>query len=413
MKLPSVYVYGMPIHGIDRSIYGGLFGNATRSVGLAFNLARIGHKVILEVENDFRLKAEPNQIPINLKFVRSSERNEFLQSSDILLISSTNIESLLREGKDPYLFHEKKVYATCFDLKQSINLRHLNRYAKHITFNNTIQKNAWDSRLTLVPSTVVSYGVNEYQYVDDAITCLDGKAALWMGAIRRVDMLQRLIKFAHVNRDCRVSVVTRVIYDDSNGANIRGGHKNPYADFARGADVSVFNRVVKELCGMETPNNINFLGPMEGENHKILGEHSIGLDFSRFPAQEHDNTKILDYLRSGMAVICDKGTPSYRYVEETGHGCVLNPHFTDEEIRSAFKKCSDLISLQNRRAVAEQIALNYGWDKQARIYSNIILEAYKVSVPKSTKRLLNFLLHCLYKGVKKFLIMFRYLFKNT
>jgi hypothetical protein len=387
MNKPSVYIYGMPISKLDSTIYGGLFGNATRSVGLALNLAKIGHKVFLEVEDDFSLKLPSFELPELFQLVTVSCRQNVLQDADILLVSCTNLESIAKLfGRDPYIEHPCKVIASCFDLGQSLDLRRLQQNVKFITFNNSAQKRMWDTRRCLIKSVEIPYGVNELDAVDDAIVDVRTPSALWMGAIRRPGMLERIIRFSRVNSDCGVSVVTRTIVDSSIAPNVRGGRNNPYADFCERDELSVFDDVVEELCGVETPSNIEFLGPMEGLNHILQGQHMIGLDFSRFPSQTHDNTKILDYLRSGMCVICDKGTPSYRFVEETGHGVVVSPKFDDDEIRAAFEKCRTLATYERRKEVARYVREKYGWNALAPKFSDLLCQSLELSAPSSLKR---------------------------
>ena len=384
---PSIYVYGMAISGLNPTIYGGLFGNATRAVGLAINLAKLGHEIYLEVENNFNSNLKSEELPVSLKLIRESQRQDFLCNADVLLISCTNIQSFHKLfGRDPYLDHPCKIIASCFDLKQSIDLERLRGKVKFITFNNSKQKRMWDGRKNSIPSLEIPYGVNETVQVDDAIIDVQKPSALWMGAIRRTDMLQRIVHFARVNTNCKVTVVTRAITDNTIESHKRGGLDNPYADFTGRDSLKVFDEIVEELCGIKTPSNIDFLGPMEGQNHIIQGQHTIGLDFSRFPSQSHDNTKILDYLRSGLCVICDKGTPSYRFVEETGNGAVVSPNFDDNEIRNAYECCLKIGTLENRKSVAAFVRKKYGWDTLALIYSELACKATRPTKVTLAKR---------------------------
>jgi len=376
MNRPIVYIYGMPIGQIDDSVYGGLYGNATRSVGLAFNLAKLGHQVFLEVNEDFDQSIRPDLLPAGLEFIRPQDRDQFLNKADCLLISCTNLESFHKFfDREPYLEHRCRVIASCFDLGQKVFARRLKKSTKCITFNNEIQKQMWDQRRTGIQAFEVPYGVNERSYVDDAIQDVADPSAIWIGEIRRRDVLQRIVRFAEVNVSCKVTVVTRKIFDSSLDAHERGSVGNPYADFTGRDPVEKFNEIVVELCGIGVPSNLRFLGPVEGQNHVIQGQHTIGLDFSRFPAQTHDNTKVLDYLRSGLCVICDRGTPSYRFVKDAGHGVIVSPEFTDDEIRTAFEDCVSLSSATNRRAVASYVRSKYGWDVIALKFSEILCNA--------------------------------------
>ena len=388
---PSIYVYGMAISELNSTIYGGLFGNATRAAGLAINLAKLGHQIYLEVENDFKTSLSNKELPSCLELIRESQRQDYLCKADVLLISCTNIQSFHQLfGRDPYIHHPCKVIASCFDLKQSIDLNRLHENVKLITFNNEKQKRMWDARKSQIPSTEMPYGVNETTQVDEAIIEAKEPSALWMGAIRRTDMLQRIVSFARVNPECKVTVVTRTITDNTIEPHKRGGLDNPYADFTGRDKLEAFDDVVEELCGIKTPGNIEFLGPMEGLNHIIQGQHTIGLDFSRFPSQSHDNTKILDYLRSGLCVICDRGTPSYRFVEETNHGVVVSPDFDDDEIKSAYQHCLNIGTLECRKRVATYVQKKYGWDTLALKYSELIENSIRPESP--IKRAINWVL---------------------
>ena len=134
------------------------------------------------------------------------------------------------------------------------------------------------------------------------------------------------------------------------------------------------------VCGESKPENVNYLGLCEGENERILGESMIGLDFSRFPYQNHDNTKIMDYLRSGLAVICDNGTPSYRFVDETGFGYVMDVNSSIIEYKNAFMSCVEKYSYEERLRVSKYMANKYGWEAKSLLYSKIIAEVYLVNL---------------------------------
>jgi hypothetical protein len=353
--------------------YGTQYGNATRSIGLAFNLSAAGHVVYLEVEDDFALYGkDANQ---KLNFVKRKKRDDFLLKSDFLLISCTNLESFEKMfGREAYLNHPRRVYTCCFDLGQCISLTAIKENTKMITFNNKIQKMIWDQRASGIPSVTIPYGVSELSLIDSSIIDDHSRRAIWMGEFRRPDMLQRVVRFAIANPECDVSVVTRKIFDSALDPDEFGGRLNPYADFQDKADANLFDRAVQLLCGRQRPCNLRFLGPLEGENHAILGSHSIGLDFSRFPSQSHDNTKIMDYLRSGLAVICDRGTPSYRFVKEMQHGVILDPEFSIEDAQKAYRKCQRLCNLSKKRLIAEKMRKKYGWAMYAAKISYYLIK---------------------------------------
>ncbi len=369
MSLPSVYVYGMPISRIASNRYAGQYGNATRSIGLAYNLCALGHRVALEVEDDFTLDGA--SATEGLEFVKNKDRGAFLPFADCLLISCTNLESFENTfEREAYLEHPCRVFTCCFDLGQTINLSELLVGTKLITFNNRAQRQMWDLRCSGIPSVTIPYGVAELDLIDSAIVDDISRRAIWMGEFRRPDMLQRVVRFAIANPECEVSVVTRKIFDSAVDPDERGGRRNPYADFREKPDPDLFDSVVQLLCGQRRPANIRFLGSLEGENHTFLGSHSIGLDFSRFPSQTHDNTKIMDYLRSGLTVVCDRGTPSYRFVEEMRHGVILEPEFTIEDAQRAYRECRQACNLGQKQLIAARMREKYGWPVVARQVSS-------------------------------------------
>jgi 2-polyprenyl-3-methyl-5-hydroxy-6-metoxy-1,4-benzoquinol methylase/glycosyltransferase involved in cell wall biosynthesis len=370
--MKSVLVYGMPVHSIDDSIYSGLYGNATRAVGLAYNFALNGRCTGLIVEDDFDLKATL-AFPDKLFFERKSSLYDIAKKYDVLLVACTNIESFeVIFGQDPYIDHPCKVYACCFDINQKIDVTRFRLGTKAITFNNSIQSELWEKRKTNISSYVIPYGVNDLEYVDQAIDDVSEPRAIWIGEFRRADMLTRLFRFARANPSCPVNVVTRKIFDSNIPAGQHGSVTNPYADFTEATPENHFETIVEQVTGEKIPLNIRYLGVREGENASLLGSHTIGLDFSRFPSQTHDNTKIMDYLRSGLFVVCDVGTPSYRFVEEMGHGVVVPPNCSEEDLRIACDKVSGQISKRRRLDVAERMKKKYGWKITAERYSKII-----------------------------------------
>jgi glycosyltransferase involved in cell wall biosynthesis len=277
-----------------------------------------------------------------------------------LFIVCTNLSSFSYIfGEDPLIEHNNKFYVCCFDNGQNICIKTISKGAIGISFNNILQKKMWDKRNSGIPSYVIPYGVNELPYIENSIKISEPNKAIWIGAFRRKDMVERLVQFANVNPDCKVDVVTRKIFDQET-LNGYGSLHEPYADFNNGDPHVKFYSIFKDISGF-CPRNIQYLGMLEGENHVVLGSHSIGIDFGRFPAQQHDNTKILDYLRSGLAVICDRGTPSHRFVEEAEFGVVVSPNCTANELRNAYLKCRELIENKNSEKVSIYFRDKYGW----------------------------------------------------
>lgn len=372
MTLPSVYIYGMPIKAIDDSRYGGLYGNATRSVGLAFNLATLGHKVYLEVENDFENKITHYSKNVHPIFVRESDRAEVLKSADILLSSFTNFESFKTLfGRLPYLEHPNRAYVNCF-VMGGIE-KDLLKGVKFVTFNNRFQNRLWEKKRVGVPSFVIPFGVNELSMVEEAILPVKGQHAIWIGEIRSKDVLTRILKFAEANQGCRVSVVTRKIFDHSIKPDFYGGHRNAYWDCSRhSTSKSELLRVIKDTSLEQNVfDNLSFLGPKEGENHILLGQATIGFDFSR-SGQHHDNTKVLDYLRSGCAVISDEGSTSSRFVKQFNYGYVIPEKFDIADARKAFLRCANQATYGRRKRISRIVRKAYGWQRYAKKLSYLL-----------------------------------------
>ncbi|MFH1618316.1 MAG: hypothetical protein ABIG11_00265 [bacterium] len=356
----DIIVYGMQIYKIEKLPYGGLYGNATRAFGLANNFAKIGFKTALVVQKGFSFQPS-SCLCKSLQFIEEPEFYEIVEKSRNLVLAFTNFNSFELNFKgNPFVRHPNKFCVCCFDGSISGNLMD---EIYGITFNNSIQKKLWDERKTQIPSHVVSYGVNEFGDVDEDIKEVVNNSAIWIGEIRRRDMFERIINFAVANPGCRVDVMTRKIFDRDLPPDSYGGVNRPYADFRNGDPSHRFYALAEELFGRKMPANLRYLGMQEGKNHETMGAHTIGLDFSRFPYQRHDNSKILDYLRSGLAVICDDGAPSYRYVHEFQHGRILPCKHTIEDLQKAFAACESITSCKNRRKIAQQVRERYGWDK--------------------------------------------------
>jgi len=387
----DVLVYGMPIHRIERRPYAGLYGNATRAFGLANNFAKMGQRTALVVEPGFR--ATPSQcLCPTLDFVDRREFAQVAARSRVLLMAFTHFHSFLHLfDRDPFVPHPRKFCVCCFDQNAEFAFGRLLDEVFGITFNNELQKSFWNRRCTHIPSHVVSYGVDESDYVDEAIRDVRELSAIWMGEIRRTDVLERIVRFAEANPDCVVHVVTRKIFDNRLAEDAYGGRKNAYADFSKSGSPEGLERVVDELLGRQAPGNLSYLGMAEGENPDFLGRHGIGLDFSRCPGQTHDNSKVLDYLRSGLAVICDDDAPSFRYVNEFRHGYVLPQVNTASDMRRAFAACRHMTSYARRRAVAKAVRDRYGWDRIAHRIAGIMAQdekqRHKIRVKRAIQRL--------------------------
>lgn len=372
----DIIVYGMPIYRIEEMPYMGLFGNATRAFGLANNFSKMGFRTALVVQKGFSAQPSP-YLCSSLQFIEESQLPQIAKTSKNLVLTFTHFASSHLYGINPFIEHPEKFCVCCFEQNGSFDFRTLMDEIYGITFNNIIQKQMWDDKCTQIPSHVVSFGIDEFDYVDEAIKPVHKSAAIWIGEIRRQDVLERIVNFALANPNCPVDVVTRKIFDHQLPPDSYGGINFPYADFKKCGGAKLFHDVVEQLLGRKQPSNLRYLGMMEGQNHVILGTYTIGLDFSRFPNQLHDNTKVIDYLRSGLAVICDDGAPSYRYVNEFQHGCVLPSKHSKDDLQKAFLLCENITSYANRRRVAQQVKSRYGWDKIAANIAIIMNEDEK------------------------------------
>jgi hypothetical protein len=146
-------IYGMPVYNLDSTIYGGLFGNAVRAVGLANNLAIKGYNVALVVDKDFKYDDSP-RLSKNLYFLKKHDGWEKkTQYAEILIVTCTNLQSFKDLfGQNPSISHPRKFYVCCFDNHQNIDLNAILNGAIGITFNNKQQKYIWDKRNTGLPS---------------------------------------------------------------------------------------------------------------------------------------------------------------------------------------------------------------------------------------------------------------------
>lgn len=368
----------MPIPRINETIYGGLYGNATRAVGLAFNLARKGFDVSLEVTEDFENALRDGQKPERLNFVTESMRDPVLRRSDLLLISCTGLESFEKvHGRDPYIAHPEKALICCFDNNQKIDFRRLGP-CRFATFNNWRQVDLWNRRGTGIPAIPVAYGVDEYEAVEAAIREPGRQLkAIWVGEIRSRLVLEKILRFAKANFECEVAVVTRRIFDYSADHGDYGSFVNPYASFEGDSNSERFYELIQELFGYNAPHNVKFLGTLEGTIHRVLGDYQIGLDFSRGARQRHDNTKIQDYLRSGLWVVTDRGSPSYRFVREMDYGSFLPGNFSSTEAREAVRDSLSKVSREKRLHVSRSMNDRYGWPTRARKIAFLIRTSFR------------------------------------
>jgi hypothetical protein len=364
----DILVCGYPIERIDGNRpYGFLSGNATRAFGLANNLSLQGRNAGLVVESG--CVVDPSLlISKDLQIVERPSLAQAAASSRVLLLACTNLKTLRQRVPEAIqMEHPRKWAACCFDTNDGENLSALTRGVMGICFNNQQQARSWEARRLGLPIHIQPYGVNEHSYYDTAIEPTARPTALWIGILRLPRLLERIVRFAEVNSECEVHVVSGFVFDQRKPAGAEGSMDRPYID-PNAPPVSQvrFGEIVQLWCGRPCPPNVRYRGACSGRNAELIGATDIAIGFSRRPDQTHDDSKILDYLRGGAPVFCDDGQPAYRFVHEFEHGYVMPFSAGDEALRHGFLHCMQLSSVQNRRRIAALVRDRYGWPVAAR-----------------------------------------------
>ena len=366
IKLDAL-VCGLPIERIDpERPYGALRGNATRAFGLANNLAKQGWRVGLIVEPGCGVVSS-RWISENLNVVFRPDLARAAAVSQVLILCSTNVKTLHERVPEALtVVHPRKWLALCFDHNNNEDFSSLLRGVIGVSVNNDLVARNWQARKLNLPLHVVPYGVDENSYIDDCIVPVERPTAIWIGALRLPATLQRIVRFAEVNPECDVKVASGLIFDQSITAG-EGSFEHPYLDH-RGGPIpkAQFEAVLRHWCGRDCPANLHYLGSCPGENAQLLGSASLALGFSRRIGQQHDDSKVLEYLRSGLPVLADDGQPSCRFVSETKHGCVIPFAASDELLRLGFQQCLAVSSVEHRRTVAAAVGKHLGWPAVAQ-----------------------------------------------
>jgi hypothetical protein len=372
----DVLVCGLPIERIDpERPYGALRGNATRAFGLANNLSKQGWRAGLVVEPGCEAVSS-RWISEDLRLVPRPALVRAAATSETLLLSSTNLKTLRERVPEALtLAHPRKWLANCFDQNDGEDLPTLLRGVVGLSMNNDIQEQSWGQRNLGLPVHVVPYGVDEYPYIDENIVPAERPNAIWIGALRLPRTLDRIVRFAEVNPECEVKVVAGLVFDQRIARGAEGSFDRPYIDH-RGGSVPAerFAEIVRQWCGRPQPANLQYFGSCPGENASLLGSASLALGFSRRPGQQHDDSKLLDYLRCGLPVLADDGQPSQRFVKETGHGCVMSFDAGDQALREGYLQCLALSDVARRRMVAAMVGEYLGWPSVARKVASWIQE---------------------------------------
>lgn len=363
-------VCGHPIARLDgRRPYGHLVGNATRAFGVANNLARQRLRIGLVVDDDCAADCSP-LICSTLRLVPRSSLAAAAAAAEsgVMLLCATNLKTLRSFDETPFsVAHPRKWAATCFDFNDGEDLATLTRGIIGACFNNAYHAGQWSNRRFEMPIHVLPYGVDENRYVDDLIHETAHPVAIWIGAIRRPASLLRILRFAAVNPECEVRVVCGMIFDQSCPAGSAGSFDHPLLDHRDGpVPVERFREIAELWSGQTVPPNLRFLGRAPGENAALLGSANVGLGFSRQSGQTHDDSKLLDYLRSGLPVLCDDGQPSSRFVRDSGHGYVMPFDAGDDALRAGFLHCIARAGLAHRRQAAARVRDIFGWPAVTR-----------------------------------------------
>lgn len=364
----EVLVCGLPIERIDpERPYGALRGNATRAFGLANNFARLGCRTGLVVEPGCA-PVSSRWIADDLTLVPRPSLAQAASGAEVLLLACTNLRTAQERMPEALtLAHPRKWLSTCFDHNDGLDVPALVRGVVGVSLNNDIEGQSWLDRQLGLPLHVVPYGVDEHPYMDEAIVPAERPNAIWIGALRLPHTLERIVRFAEVNPECEVKIVAGLVFDQGIARGDEGSYDRPFIDHRDGAVPTLrFAEIARRWCGHPLPPNVRYLGSAPGENARLLGAATLALGFSRRPGQRHDDSKLLDYLRSGLPVLADDGQPSHRFVKETGHGCVMPFGGDDRALREGFQQCLALSDVERRRKVAAAVNEHLGWPAVAR-----------------------------------------------
>ncbi|MDP5030355.1 MAG: hypothetical protein NWQ54_00070 [Paraglaciecola sp.] len=344
-----------------------VIGNAIRAVGVAKELAILNLSVALVV--DYRISLPTGLSHENITLIDRSRYKSVASSASLVLISTTKPSVLISEhGIDLLaLSNCNLVLLSCFnDNAISRDGQDLYNIFKLITVNNYEQKLIIEQRGVVPKVLNLDFGVNEL--AQSLSHTEPGKIkALWVGCIRSREVLKKIVKFANVFSDVEVNIVSRLVFDKHTvstapGNKVFGTVINLLEESLSSPEAL---KKLSDWIGHELPLNINFLGAAESNYQEILLSHDIGLDFCESVYQQHDNTKILDYLSSGMFVFTENYAPSFRYVEEFDSGYCL-PDFEENNLiygLEHYKKCS---SKYWRNNLIDLVYQKYGWKAQTR-----------------------------------------------
>lgn len=371
-------VIGHTVHVTDTSApFNRIIGNAIRAVSMAEQLARKGYSVALVV--DFKNRDNALVIYRGMSLVCRKSLEHYIRKSSALIFCTTKPEVLINEHgvNIDCIEHKNKILLSCFVSSLSkARKKSLYDQFQLISVNNSEQVKLTINSGTKTPVFQLDFGAPE---VNESLTPFSQRKGLWVGSIRSKEVLIKIIKTARAFPEISFDIVSRLIFRAEDitalpGNKIQGAVVNLLDDTPPPANVE---NLLSSWASEQWPSNLHFLGAAEDDYHQVLASHTIGLDFCQSKAQSHDNTKIIDYLSSGMFVLTEKFAPSYRYAEEVQNGYIVS-NFDTLASDLNFKAVLDEA---DRSAKKEVFMQQYSWQS---ITERFLSEYRRVKV-KPTK----------------------------
>ena len=340
-----------------------LIGNAIRSANMAIELTKAGYKIAVVV--DFSSEQTTHCEYQGITLISRSNWQQQLSAASKVVFCTTKPEVLAkRHGVDiREIDHPNKILLSCFT-SSLVPAERKTFYdsVKLVTVNNHKQ-------VALVTGCGTSTQVKQLDFGAPEInashfTDYQQLRGLWVGSIRGKGVVRKIIACASAFPQIQFDIVSRLVFSPSEitslpGNRIEGAVVNLLENPQVPADI---NKTLASWAGVDWPQNLTFLGGADSDYDEVLARHNIGLDLCESRHQQHDNTKIIDYLAAGMFVITEAYAPSSRYALQHQRGKVaeqFDEAYLQQHLGPAFADLANQDRKQRRRDFMQA----YGWPK--------------------------------------------------
>jgi hypothetical protein len=356
---PRILITGFPItrlHGAPLNTLGGI---RVRDWALFSILPRYGVDTYLLIDRSADVSADL-QSRYGQRLIRGPEQAAHLLAQEHFVMhicSATKYHEYQRKCTHVHntitQFRVPTFAAFCYDNEDSAPDESFIRTLIGVSFTSHHHRLNWESRLTKVPAIVTTTG----QVAPPLPVGAADKSVIFVGFVHNEGYVVKMARLAAADPHRSYTLISGFIRDHSRNHK----HYHKMADMsARQQHALIHSILARHKLSMPSNFGYRYLPP--GQDHDVLQEAAVGLDFSWYNKQSIENSKICRYLTYGIFPIAQLPATSCRFVKRFDYGTTVRFAAGIGEWLDAIRHSDSVSSLDKRKTIATEARAYFSWD---------------------------------------------------